>query len=121
MTRRAAALLASAVVLGACGGTDTPAAQLARGADAYAAHCQSCHDVPGGIGVGLTDRVIGSYGTADRLLAYLRVAMPYGAPGSLDARTYRDLVAYLAAGRGTRDVPLIVDSASAARVTLQER
>lgn len=118
MRRRAATLLAGAAVLCACGGTDTPAAQLVRGADAYAAHCRSCHDVAGGIGVALTDAVIDSYGTADRLLAYLRVAMPYGAPGSLAAGTYQDVVAYLASARGSRAVPLIADSASAARVSL---
>lgn len=111
-------MLAGAAALCACGGADTPAAQLARGADAYAAHCRSCHEVAGGIGVALTDAVIASYGTADRLLVYLRVAMPYGAPGSLAAGTYRDIVAYLASARAGRAVPLITDSASAARVSL---
>jgi len=116
VSRAAAALLAAA--LGACGRADTSEAQLARGAAVYAQHCRTCHDVAGAIGVGLTDAVIGSYGTADRLLVYLRVAMPYGAPGSLDARAYQDVVAYLASDRGRRAVPPIADSAAAARVPL---
>jgi mono/diheme cytochrome c family protein len=118
VSRRAVSLLGWALTLAACGGGDTPDAQLARGAAVYAQSCGTCHDVSGGIGVALTTRVIGSYGTADRLLRYLRIAMPYGAPGSLDVRAYRDVVAYLASDRGRRAVPLIVDSAAAARVPL---
>jgi len=111
-------MLASAVALTACAAPDTPEAQVARGAVVYAQHCQGCHDVTGAIGVALTGGVIGSYGTADRPWSYLRVAMPYGAPGSLDAQAYRDIVAYLASNRGSRAVPLIGDSATAAQVSL---
>lgn len=120
MNRPAAATLVVAVAVGGCGSRDTPAAQLARGSDVYARQCRGCHDVPGAIGVTLTERVIGSFGTADRLLGYLRVAMPYDAPGSLSPEAYRDVVAYLASNRGTRMLPLIIDSAAAARVSLLE-
>jgi cytochrome c len=108
-------VLAAAAGL-ACG-ADSPERQHARGAALYERECRHCHDVERGIGVSLSDRVIGSYGTALRLYEYLRVAMPYGAPGSLDTRGYWDIVAYLASGRGIRAVPLL-DSATAAGVAL---
>ena len=56
----------------------------------------------------LSERVIASYGTAQRLFNYLRVAMPYGAPGSLAEGEYWDLVAFL-----TRDRGFVVDPAEA--------
>jgi mono/diheme cytochrome c family protein len=111
-------VLAVAVAASACGAADTPERQLARGTERYAQECRSCHDVEGAIGVALSDRVIASYGNAQRLFDYLRVAMPYGAPGSLDEEAYWDLVAFLASNRGARALPAVVDGATAARVTL---
>jgi mono/diheme cytochrome c family protein len=113
-------VLALAAAALACA-ADTPERQSARGAALYDRECRHCHDADGGIGVALSDPVIGSYGTAQRLFTYLRVAMPHGAPGSLDARAYWDVVAYLASNRGARAVPLILDSATAAGVSLAER
>jgi hypothetical protein len=70
--------------------------------------------------VALSDRVLGSYGDAQRLFNYLRVAMPYGAPGSLDEQAYWDLVAFLASSRGARALPVVIDGATASRVMLGE-
>jgi len=120
VSRRRAPALAAAVTALACGAADTPVLQIARGADVYARECRHCHDVAGGIGVVLSDRVIGAYETAQRLFAYLRVAMPYGAPGSLEERVYWDLVAYLASSGGARPLPVVIDSTTAARVLLTE-
>jgi hypothetical protein len=80
--------------------------------------CRDCHDVAGAIGVPLSDRVFASYGNAQRLFDYLRVAMPYGAPGSLDEEAYWDLVAFLASNRGARALPVVMDGTTAARVVL---
>ena len=87
----------------------------------YARECRSCHDVAGAIGVALSDRVLGSYGDAQRLFNYLRVAMPYGAPGSLGEGAYWDLVAFLASSRGARALPAVIDGANASRVMLGEK
>jgi hypothetical protein len=46
--------------------------------------------------------------------------MPYGAPGSLDPPAYWDLVAYLASGRGTRPLPVLLDATTAGAVRLSE-
>ena len=118
MRRLASALAAAATAL-ACGAGDTPERQVARGAEWYTRECRACHDVEGAIGVALSDRVIGSYGNAQRLFDYLRVAMPYGAPGSLDAEAYWDLVAFLASNRGARALPVVIEGAIASRVTLR--
>jgi cytochrome c len=120
VTWRAAPVLAAAVIVVACGAADTPQRQAARGAEVYARECRPCHDVAGAIGVALSTRVIASYEDARRLFDYLRVAMPYGAPGSLDEPAYWDLVAYLASGRGARTLSAVVDASTAARVILVE-
>lgn len=107
MKPRLVPLLATLAAV-ACGTADTPEAQVARGAELYARECRHCHDVKGAIGVALSERVIASYGTSQRLFNYLRVAMPYGAPGSLAEGEYWDLVAFL-----TRDRGFVVDPAEA--------
>lgn len=110
--------LLAAVAAVACGAADTPEAQAARGAEVYDRECRHCHDVEGAIGVALSGRVIASYGTAQRLFNYLRVAMPYGAPGSRAEGEYWDLVAFLASDRVGRAVPLLGDTVAAAGVEL---
>lgn len=118
MRWRRAPALAVAVAASACVAGDTPERQLARGTARYAQDCRSCHDIDGAIGVALSDRVIASYGNAQRLFDYLQVAMPYGAPGSLDEEAYWDLVAFLASNRGARALSTVVDGATAARMML---
>src|SRR5690606_23028402 len=82
------------------GGPDTPAQAEAGGA-AYQRWCASCHlaDLSGaaeaGALVGPGFRANWSGRPAAELLRSVRTRMPPSSPGSLDAETYADLVAYI--------------------------
>ncbi len=99
MSSRLLVLLGCAFA-GACSDPpDTRRAQLARGEEVYRAQCYACHEVEGSIGVELSSRVLRYYERAGRLLSYMRLAMPYSAPGSLAEQEYLDVVAYLVDSR----------------------
>lgn len=68
---------------------------VAEGGELYTRHCASCHESARGIGPELSGAVVRSYGSSDKLADYLRVTMPYGAPGSLTEQQYQDIAAYL--------------------------
>lgn len=85
------ALLASA----GCGSDSLP-----DGAAVYAARCGYCHDVDGSIGTRLTDAVLARYKSVGTLRAYLPLAMPYEAPGSLTGPEYEAVLRHLLVGRG---------------------
>lgn len=68
---------------------------VAAGGQLYTRHCASCHESQQGIGPALSDAVVESYGSSNGLVEYLRVTMPYGAPGTLTEQEYRDVAAYL--------------------------
>jgi mono/diheme cytochrome c family protein len=112
------AVLGVATAFGACTTADTPEQQVERGAALYASACHHCHDVEGAIGVALSERVIASYGNAQRLFNYLQLAMPYQAPSSLEERAYWDLTAYLASARGARPLDVVLNAETAGEVTL---
>jgi len=92
--------------------------QRARGAKVYATHCVECHEGEGGVGAPLDAPILRSYGTASELLEYTRESMPYDAPGSLDAVSYRAVVAYLLESRGLVGEDVRIDEESAAEVRL---
>jgi mono/diheme cytochrome c family protein len=74
------------------------AAQAARGEAAYLTHCIKCHEGLEADGPELAGRVFVDRWREDRLeslFSFIRTAMPGDAPGSLDARDYADIVAYI--------------------------
>ncbi len=75
------------------------AVQVERGENLYTQKCASCHDAEGGIGPRLTGKVLAGYRTIGTLFDYNRLAMPYGAPGSLSEEEYWDVLAYLLESR----------------------
>ena len=60
----------------------------------WEAHCHACH-AQGGIGARLTRAGLASYRSPDRLVDYVRLAMPYGMGGVLTDGEYRAVVAYM--------------------------
>jgi len=74
---------------------DTPEEQQARGALAYKAFCQSCHEQDQGIGPRLTPAVLATRTTAAQLFAYNRDKMLYNAGHLLTDVQYWDITAYL--------------------------
>ena len=84
------------------------ASQAEAGRAAYAANCMSCHQANlAGEGDALPlagKTFIAAWGkrtTAD-LYNTIRSSMPYGKPGSLDAKTYADLVAFILQSNGAK-------------------
>ena len=118
MKRRTRVALCLSVGLGACGPAGPSAeAQRVRGDALYRAHCHACHDVEGAIGVALSTRVLASYGSARNFYDYLRMAMPYQAPGSLAQDEYWDIVAFALTDRGLVDAEVAVSAESADSLT----
>jgi mono/diheme cytochrome c family protein len=88
---------------------DTNAALVARGAEAYGAHCAKCHGA-GGEGTDKAPPVVGAaalplepqpgkkrtvpFRTAADVLAWVSVAMPGDAPGSLSPDLYLAILAF---------------------------
>src|SRR5579863_3094639 len=82
------------------------AAQADAGRAAYAANCMTCHqaNMAGeGDALPLAGKTFvaawGNRSTAD-LYNTIRTSMPYGNPGSLDAATYANLVAFILSANG---------------------
>ena len=67
----------------------------ADGALVYARRCAFCHDVEGAIGADITAVTLASYETEDGLYRYLRLAMPYEAPGTMTDDEYRATARHL--------------------------
>ena len=84
------------------------AAQAEAGRAAYVANCMSCHQANlGGEGdaLPLAGRTfIAAWGnrTTAELYNTIRTSMPYGNPGSLDAKTYASLVAFILQSNGAK-------------------
>ena len=108
--------VASAQSKTAATGTSFTAAQAARGKESYESSCMDCH------GANLDDGEFGGAplkgsafrakwlgGSAGRLFAYTRAAMPPDRAGRLPAETYADIVAYLLSrndvSAGTEELP----------------
>jgi cytochrome c len=95
--------------------------QIAAGAEVYAASCAYCHGVAGegGDGPALTDiRSVQAFRTASRLHAFLRLSMPYDAPGSLSDSEYFDVVAFLLDWHGLNPDGVVIDAASVDELSL---
>ena len=82
-------------------------------AEFYQMRCAVCHELEGGIGSPLSPRVLASYGTAQLLFNYVRLAMPYDAPRTLSDEEYWLAVGHLLRSRGLvgEDVSVNEDTA----------
>jgi mono/diheme cytochrome c family protein len=77
------------------------AAQAARGEAAYSTDCSGCHE--GQDGPQLTGKVFLDRWREDKLeslFTFIKTSMPGDLPGSLDERTYTDIMAYILQGNG---------------------
>ena len=85
----------------------------------YQARCAMCHEVEGGIGTRLDARVLASYGTAQLLFNYVRLAMPYGAPRTLSNEEYWMSVGHLLRSRGLVAEEAVVSEETAEGIILE--
>ena len=87
-------------------------------AEFYQMRCAVCHELEGGIGSTLPPRVLASYGTAQLLFNYVRLAMPYEAPRTLSNEEYWLTVGYLLRSRGLVGEDAVVNEETAEGITL---
>ena len=87
-------------------------------AEFYQMRCAACHELEGGIGSPLHPRVLASYGTAQLLFNYVRLAMPYEAPRTLSNEEYWLTVGHLLRSRGLVVEDAVVNQETAAGITL---
>ena len=87
--------VAATALLAGCG--DGPEVD---GALVYAQRCAFCHDVEGQVGAEITAATLASRGDEETLTRYLRLAMPYEAPGTMTDAEYRATARYLLETRG---------------------
>lgn len=87
--------VAAAVLLVGC--NDGPEVD---GALVYARRCAFCHDVEGQVGAEITAATLASRADEETLTRYLRLAMPYEAPGTMTDAEYRATARYLLETRG---------------------
>ena len=94
-----------------CAGGPSPAEQVESGRAHYAEYCLECHT--SGVGPTISREVLAAYRTPRQLFSYVRLAMPYETPGSLEEQQYWDMVAFLLADHDLReiDVALTPDTA----------
>ena len=92
--------------------------ELALAAELYQARCAVCHELEGGIGSPLGPRVVASYGTAQLLFNYVRLAMPYEAPRTLSNEEYWLTVGHLLRSRGLVAEDAVVNEETAEGITL---
>ena len=90
----AAGVAATALVVDRRGGDEVD------GALVYAQRCAFCHDVEGAVGAEITASTLASRGDEETLYRYLRLAMPYEAPGSMTDAEYRATARHLLQSRG---------------------
>ncbi len=92
--------------------------ERALASELYQARCASCHELESGIGSPLPPRVLASYGTAQLLFNYVRLAMPYEAPRTLSNEEYWSTVGHLLRSRGLVDEDAVVNDETAEGITL---
>ena len=108
---------------------------VAEGGRLYAQQCAACHGVSGEEGP--NDRLVGGHGSlqsslpvktigsywpyATTLFDYLRRAMPYTAPGSLDDDEVYAITAYLLHLNGIVDDDAVMDAQTLPRVKMPNR
>lgn len=95
--------------------------ERAQAAELYQMRCAACHEFEGGIGSPLDPRVLASYGTAQLLFNYVRLAMPYEAPRTLSNDEYWLAVGHLLRSRGLVGEDLDVNAETAGGITLDGR
>jgi hypothetical protein len=125
MSRRSGRVLLAGMVLLAAMAVIIPRPTLERrirerelAAELYQMRCADCHEFEGGIGSPLNPRVLASYGTAQLLFNYVRLAMPYGAPRSLSNEEYWLAVGHLLRSRGLVDEDAVVNGETGEALTL---
>ena len=89
-------------------------------AEFYQMRCAACHELDGGIGSPLGPRILASYGTAQLLFNYVRLAMPYDAPRTLTNEEYWQTVGHLLRSRGLVDEDTVVNQQTAEGITLND-
>lgn len=89
-----AAVSATALLVGCSDGPEVD------GALVYAQRYAFCHDVEGQVGAEITAATLASRGDEETLTRYLRLAMPYEAPGTMTDAEYRATARYLLETRG---------------------
>ncbi|HIF20958.1 MAG TPA: cytochrome c [Gemmatimonadetes bacterium] len=126
MSKRAGAALVAGVILITAVALLLPrlsqerrAQERAMAAQFYQGRCAMCHEVEGGIGPRLDARVLASYGTAQRLFNYIRLAMPYGAPRTLSNEEYWRSVGHLLRSRGLVPEDAVVNGETAEGISLE--
>ena len=92
--------------------------ERAVAAEFYQVRCAICHEIEGGIGSPLDARVLASYGTAQLLFNYVRLAMPYEAPRTLSNEEYWWSVRHLLWSRGLVDEDVVVNEETAEGIIL---
>jgi len=122
-----ALLAASAGLFARAGMAQAPAPftalQAEAGRTAYAANCMSCHQANlAGEGdalplAGKTFVAAWSNRTTAELYNTIRSSMPYGNPGSLDAKTYASLVAFILQSNGAKPGATEFTPASAVKIS----
>ena len=104
MTGRARMAAALALVAGGLGTTalvvERKGGETVDGALVYSRRCAFCHDAEGSIGAEITAATLASRGDEETLYRYLRLAMPYEAPGSMSDAEYRATARHLLETRG---------------------
>ncbi len=112
------ALLTAIAVLVPRGTPEREARERELAAEFYQMRCALCHELEGGIGAPLGPRVLASYGTAQLLFNYVRLAMPYEAPRTLSNEEYWLAVGHLLRSRGLVDEDAVVNEETAEGITL---
>ena len=92
--------------------------ERAQAAELYQARCALCHEIDGGIGAPLEPRVLASYGTAQLLFNYVRLAMPYEAPRTLTNEEYWLAVGHLLRSRGLVAEDAVINERTAEGIAL---
>ena len=91
------------------------------GALVYARRCAFCHDVEGQVGAEITAETLASRGDEEALTRYLRLAMPYEAPGTMTDAEYQATARYLLETRGLADGSGVGDATREATTTEEGR
>lgn len=127
--RRAIRLSLAAIALAMVGMGLTGIGVLMKGSDGpevdgalvYARRCAFCHDVEGQVGAEITAATLASRGDEETLTRYLRLAMPYEAPGTMTDAEYRATARYLLESRGLTDGSSADDAAREPTTTGESR
>lgn len=120
----------SLLIMPAGAGLPVGSGDAERGAELYEQYCQVCHGASGSGGSGgalaggvlvgdAPSKTVGSYWPyAPKIFDYVRRAMPYGRPASLDNADYYALTAYILYINNVIDQKQIIDAESLPQVIM---